>query len=81
MYCDRCHINFPNVTAYERHYEAKHKNVCIECYKVFPGAEWLKLHIDEHHNTILYLKRKQGEKIVRAITTSLASVLIQKYLV
>ncbi|KAI9255535.1 hypothetical protein BY458DRAFT_310076 [Sporodiniella umbellata] len=49
--------------AYEEHYEAKHTHVCLTCNKVFPGSLWLKLHIDEIHNTIFLIRKERGEKI------------------
>ncbi|KAI9273895.1 hypothetical protein EDC94DRAFT_486844, partial [Helicostylum pulchrum] len=48
---------------YESHYEAVHRNVCRECLKIFPGFEWLQLHIDEFHNTLLQIKKERGDKI------------------
>ncbi|KAI8090544.1 hypothetical protein BDF21DRAFT_333223, partial [Thamnidium elegans] len=45
------------------HYEAVHRNVCLECLKIFPGFEWLQLHIDEFHNTLLQIKKERGDKI------------------
>jgi hypothetical protein len=57
-------MNFPTVMAFESHYEAVHRNVCIECHKIFPAFEWLQLHIDEFHNVLLQIKKERGDKIV-----------------
>jgi hypothetical protein len=67
MYCDKCHIEFPTVTAFELHYDAIHRNVCSVCNKIFPAASWLQLHLDEFHDTLLQIKKDRGEKIVSAI--------------
>lgn len=64
IYCDPCRIEFPDVLAYELHYEAVHRNVCSVCHKIFPGEEWLQLHLDEFHDVILQMKKDRGEKIV-----------------
>ncbi|EPB91393.1 hypothetical protein HMPREF1544_01714 [Mucor circinelloides 1006PhL] len=63
IYCDPCRIEFPDVVAYELHYEAVHRNVCSVCHKIFPGEEWLQLHLDEFHDVILQMKKDRGEKI------------------
>lgn len=65
--CDPCRLEFSNITAYEYHYESKHANVCSICQKIFPGAEWLKLHLDELHNVLLKLQKERGGKIVSLI--------------
>ncbi|KAI7900698.1 uncharacterized protein BX663DRAFT_406295, partial [Cokeromyces recurvatus] len=63
IYCNACRIEFPSITAYESHYEAIHRNVCSVCHKIFPGSEWLQLHLDELHDVILQMKKAKGEKI------------------
>lgn len=57
-------MKFPSVIAFESHYESVHRNVCLECHKIFPAFEWLQLHIDEFHNVLLDIKKERGEKIV-----------------
>lgn len=61
--CQPCRIQLPDIVAYEKHYEAKHANVCLTCNKIFPGFEWLRLHLDEIHNTLLLIRKERGEKI------------------
>lgn len=70
IYCDHCRMKFPSVVAFESHYEAVHRNVCIECHKIFPASEWLQLHIDEFHNVLLQIKKERGDKIVKSYTVS-----------
>lgn len=55
---------FPSVTAYELHYETRHRNVCAACGKVFPGHHWLQLHLDECHNVLIQMRKDRGEKVV-----------------
>ncbi|CAO3629306.1 unnamed protein product [Cunninghamella echinulata] len=43
-------IAFPNITAYESHYESQHRYTCQTCHKPFPGSHWLNFHFDECHN-------------------------------
>ncbi|KAL0139682.1 hypothetical protein V8B55DRAFT_1598883 [Mucor lusitanicus] len=65
IYCDPCRIRLPDILAYELHYEAVHRNVCSVCHKIFPGEEWLQLHLDEFHDVILQLKKDRGDKIYK----------------
>ncbi|KAG2205359.1 hypothetical protein INT47_007144 [Mucor saturninus] len=65
IYCDHCRIRFPSVVTFESHYEAVHRNVCLECHKIFPSFDWLQLHIDEFHNVLLQIKKERGEKIYK----------------
>lgn len=58
-------LTFPSTAAYEAHYEARHRNVCMECQRVFPSAFFLQLHFDEIHNVIMQMQKERGEKIVR----------------
>lgn len=74
MYCDHCRLEFPNITAYECHYEAVHRNVCSVCSKIFPGAEWLQLHLDEFHNILYTMKKERGEKIHKCYVTDCKKV-------
>lgn len=69
IYCDPCRIRLPDILAYELHYEAVHRNVCSVCHKIFPGEEWLQLHLDEFHDVILQLKKDRGDKIVGFVYT------------
>ncbi|KAL7320052.1 hypothetical protein PS15m_003123 [Mucor circinelloides] len=74
IYCDPCRIEFPDVLAYELHYEAVHRNVCSVCHKIFPGEEWLQLHLDEFHDVILQIKKDRGEKIHKCYVQTCAKV-------
>lgn len=76
IYCEPCRAQFPTITAYEDHYESRHTHVCFACQKIFPGAEWLKLHLDEIHDTLLLLKKERGEKIVSSMNIIYAFILI-----
>ncbi|ORY92109.1 hypothetical protein BCR43DRAFT_80687 [Syncephalastrum racemosum] len=58
-------LAFPSIAAYEAHYEARHRNVCTECQRVFPSFFFLQLHIDEIHNVIMLMQKERGEKIYR----------------
>ncbi|KAG1470580.1 hypothetical protein G6F56_002601 [Rhizopus delemar] len=68
--CQPCRIQLPDIVAYEKHYEAKHANVCLTCNKIFPGFEWLRLHLDEIHNTLLLIRKERGEKIHACYTST-----------
>ncbi|KAI8641922.1 hypothetical protein BD408DRAFT_443907 [Parasitella parasitica] len=74
IYCDPCRLKFPNILAYELHYEAAHRNVCSVCRKIFPGEDWLQLHLDEFHNIILQLKKDRGEKIYKCYVKTCKNV-------
>ncbi|KAI8883342.1 hypothetical protein K501DRAFT_219418 [Backusella circina FSU 941] len=63
IYCDSCTSYFRTVQLYEAHYEAQHRNVCLECLKVFPAFRWLQLHLDEAHDILKQIRKERGEKI------------------
>ncbi|KAL9537576.1 hypothetical protein MBANPS3_011649 [Mucor bainieri] len=67
-------IELPDILAYELHYEAVHRNVCSVCHKIFPGEEWLQLHLDELHDVILQLKKDRGEKIYKCYVPTCTKV-------
>ncbi|KAI8137548.1 hypothetical protein BJV82DRAFT_634784 [Fennellomyces sp. T-0311] len=58
-------LSFPSTAAYEAHYEARHRHVCLACCKVFPNDYFLQLHLDEFHDMLLQIRRERGEKVFR----------------
>ncbi|ORZ25682.1 hypothetical protein BCR42DRAFT_485809 [Absidia repens] len=56
-------VAFPSLVAYESHYEALHRNTCSICHLPFPGSRWLRLHLDELHDTLNQVRKDRGEKI------------------
>ncbi|KAG0167027.1 hypothetical protein DFQ30_006482 [Apophysomyces sp. BC1015] len=56
-------LEFPSTAAYELHYETQHHNVCVVCSRIFPGSQWLHLHLDECHNVLKQMEKERGQNI------------------
>ncbi|CAG8557414.1 8686_t:CDS:2 [Paraglomus brasilianum] len=62
-WCKRNPLYFPTAAAYESHYNASHRYVCLECKAVFPKQRFLELHLNEIHSTFVQLRSERGEKV------------------
>lgn len=49
--------------AYEDHYQRFHTMVCTACNKAFPSEHLLGLHVAEHHDPFVMLRRERGDKV------------------
>ncbi|WKY10545.1 hypothetical protein Q1695_002705 [Nippostrongylus brasiliensis] len=47
--CDMCGREFPDIDAFESHYEAAHSHQCTACSKMFVSSRALEVHSDENH--------------------------------
>ncbi|VDL71092.1 unnamed protein product [Nippostrongylus brasiliensis] len=47
--CDMCGREFPDIDAFESHYEAAHSHQCTACAKMFVSSRALEVHSDENH--------------------------------
>lgn len=54
---------FHSLESYEAHYDMYHAHACIECPATFPNEHYLSLHITEHHDPFMVLRRERGNKI------------------
>ena len=57
-------IAFHSFEDFEIHYAEAHSNRCTECYKNFPTAHFLSLHISENHDPLREERKARGEKMV-----------------
>lgn len=55
-------LEFTNYQEYESHVVSTHDYICESCQKPFPNQHFLLLHIDEHHNPLLQIKRDRGDR-------------------
>ncbi|KAF2197788.1 hypothetical protein GQ43DRAFT_190284 [Delitschia confertaspora ATCC 74209] len=53
---------FPTLEDYDVHYQKTHVNRCTCCFRNFPDAHFLNLHIAENHDPINEARRERGEK-------------------
>lgn len=58
-------ITFPTFSDFEVHYAQAHTNRCSSCYKNFPTAHFLDLHISENHDPLIAARRARDEKTYR----------------
>lgn len=57
-------MSFKSYGDYEKHYSNAHTNRCLDCWKNFPSAYILDLHIREYHDALTEIRRDKGEKVV-----------------
>lgn len=57
-------LSFANYDEYESHYNQSHLWKCAECRHNFPSEHYLGLHIEEHHDSMIQIRKERGEKIV-----------------
>ncbi|XP_070548258.1 zinc finger protein 511-like [Ptychodera flava] len=50
-----CKEFFTSVSAYEMHYNSKHRHVCSHCKRFFPSDHLLDIHILEWHDTMFQI--------------------------
>lgn len=55
-------LPFSSYSHYESHYETAHTNRCTTCHANFPTPHLLHLHISEHHDPIIAVKRSVGDE-------------------
>lgn len=57
-------LSFTSYDDYEKHYNNAHMNRCLDCWKNFPSAYFLDLHIREYHDALTEIRREKGEQVV-----------------
>lgn len=57
-------MGFTTYAEHEKHYNSDHTNRCLECWKNFPSAHLMNLHISEFHDALTQIRRETGEQTV-----------------
>ncbi|KAJ6654018.1 hypothetical protein lerEdw1_007527 [Lerista edwardsae] len=67
-----CGQTFRSLRSYEQHYEARHRESCQACGRVFPSAHLLGLHLLERHGGALFRATAQRQPAFQCLVESCA---------